>query len=108
MKLILVRTSSEMLIGKSTRLYSELIDNRTLEIPMAVIQQQITQPSKINGGAPQILTGFRLVPIPCRKIFLSDISYWGEVDSHDSIAEMYTKIEEAMKEAQKSPLLVAQ
>jgi len=76
--------------------------------PMLVAQQNVQVPSAIVGKQPTTVIGFRLIPLPCRKIYLNDVCYWGEVEVTDPLYETYQKVTEAIKEAKGSPLMVAQ
>jgi len=112
MKLIWIRVGSEILIGEVVDRSSgmELVSNRTLTLgnPMIMQYANVQAPTTIHGKRPEMIVGFKLLPIPCSEIFIKDISYAGVVDAQDPVTITYYKIREALQEQKSSPLMVNQ
>jgi hypothetical protein len=107
MKLILFKSSSETICGEipdglpPTQIHD--VNN-----PMVLVPFQTQQPAKIHGQAPQVITAFRFVPLPCQKIFVVEASYIGEVDKHDPVYVTFYKVLEARNKAKEDPLMITQ
>jgi hypothetical protein len=112
MKLIWIRVGAEILTGEVVDRFSvtELIQSRTLQIsnPMILQYANMPAPSQIHGKRPEMIVGFKLLPIPCSEILVKDVSYAGIVDAQDPVTVTYYKIREALKEQKSSPLMVNQ
>lgn len=112
MKLIWIRAATEILIGEVASHFSatELIGAATLAVanPMILQYANIPAPSPIHGKRPDMIVGFKLLPIPCSEILVKDVSYAGVVDDQDPVTVTYYKIREAIKEQKSSPLMVNQ
>jgi len=112
MKLIWLRIGTEILIGEVGDRFSvtALIGERTLQIenPMILQYANVQAPPTIHGKRPEMMVGFKLLPIPCSEIIIKDVSYAGVVDAQDPVTVTYYKIREALKEMKSSPLMVNQ
>lgn len=108
MKLVIAKVGFELLIGKTRDLFSATLATPCLENAMTVIIEQRMMPPKLAGQQPQQVRGYNLLPVPSNKIYLTSVTYWGEVDPRDPIAELYARVEKALQEQMKSPLMVAQ
>jgi hypothetical protein len=107
MKLILFKSSTETICAEiSDRLSAD--QAREVENPMILIPFQTQQPAKIHGQAPQTITAFRLLPLPCPRIFVFDVAYIGEVDKHDPVYVTFYKVLEARNKAKEDPLMITQ
>lgn len=113
MKLIWVRTAQEILIGEVGDRLSviDLISGARvfqLKNPMILSYANVPAPAVIHGKKPEMMIGFKLLPIPCGEISVKDVSYAGEINVQDPVTVTYLKIREAIDAQKDSPLMVNQ
>src|SRR5882672_5754798 len=99
MPLIWTRIGPEVLIGERELPLSVGESLKSLINPMTLQYVNMPQPSQIHRGKPpEMITGFRLAPIPCSEIFLNQVSYAGVIHNHDPVYVTYYKVLESVKE----------
>jgi len=108
MKLLWVKIGTDVLVGESIAPSSVMEKDGFLTNPMIVQIVSMPSPQKVIGQPPQTIQGYKLLPLPCGKIFLVSVSYFGVIDDQDPMAETYMKIRQAMQERAASPLMAAQ
>lgn len=98
----LAKCGTDLIVGQ-VRSSQDVLEN-----PMILeSQDQVIQPT-VAGGKPQIVKGFRLIPLPARKIILVDVSYHGQIDAKDPLAELYARVADALEDQKKSPIMLTQ
>jgi hypothetical protein len=108
MKLLLVRTPADFLVGESSALFSDGVNIASLKNPMLLRYVQRVIPPKLQGQQPQQVTAFEFVPLSCGEIRVFDVTYFGEIKNHDPVYVTYYKVLEAQKKQEQSPLMVTQ
>jgi hypothetical protein len=109
MKLFWVKVTTDVLVGEADDHSLEKTAGVRLHNPMIMQYIAMPQETKIhNGRPPQMVTGFKFLPIPCSEILLDRVGYIGEVKKHDGVYVTYYKILEAQKKNEESPLMVTQ
>lgn len=107
MKLVLVKCGGMVVVGEIEDRSSVAVRDG-LRSPMVLQFVKMPQPARIHGKAPQIVTGFEFVTIPCGEIFLNSVDYWGEVKKHDPVYVTYYKVLEVQKQQEADPLMISQ
>jgi hypothetical protein len=107
MKLILVRTSVDFIVGEAGApfLAQGVI---AMQNPMILRYVQKVLPPKLQGQLPQQVTAFEFVPISCGEIKIFEVSWHGEVKKHDAVYVTYYKVLEAQKKLEADPMMITQ
>lgn len=108
MKLVWTKIMQECLVGELDD-HSSVGAISVVYNPMLVQYVNMPAPSAIHKNQPpQMVMGFKFLPIPCSEIFLSHVDYAGEIKKHDAVYVTYYKVLEAQKKNDESPLMVTQ
>lgn len=105
MRLLLVKTGSDLLIGYDSDRLSQPAVSAIMSVinPMRVELIQQVIPAKINGASPQIVKGFNLVPLPCGEIFMASVEWHGYV-TDAAMTQTYEKVLAAVKKGRADEL----
>ena len=108
MKLVWVKINQDVLVGEIED-RSSVTAITAMKNPMMLQHINMPAPSPIlNGKAPQMVTGFKFLPVPCGEISFVRVDWAGVVKKHDGVYVTYYKVLEAQEKNESSPLMVEQ